>query len=59
MSAALPRCLAELADVFTEVLVQAALQCRDEEDFVRLVADRSRSAMPARGTQLPRAGGIR
>ena len=38
-SAALPRRLAELEAVSTEALVQAALECRDEEDLLRLVSD--------------------
>ena len=38
VSAALLRRLAELACVSTEALVQAALECRDEEDLLRLVA---------------------
>ena len=39
VSAALPRRLAELEAVSTEALVQAALECRDEEDLLRLVSD--------------------
>ena len=35
VSAALPRRLAQLHGVSTEALVQAALECRDEEDFLR------------------------
>jgi len=38
VSPALPRRLAELESVSTEALVQAALECRDEEDLLRLVA---------------------
>ena len=38
VSAALPRRLAELQGVPTAVLVQAALQCRDERDFLRLLS---------------------
>ena len=38
VSAALPRRLAELESVSTEALVQAALECRDEQDLPRLVA---------------------
>ena len=38
VSAALPRRLAELERVSTEALVQAALECRDEEDLLRMVA---------------------
>ena len=40
VSAALPRRLAELESISTEALVQGALECRDEEDLLRLVADR-------------------
>ena len=40
VSAALPRRLAELEGVSTAALVQAALDCKDEEDLLRLVADR-------------------
>ena len=40
VSAALPRRLAEL-EVPAEDLVRAALECRDEADFLRLAADRS------------------
>ena len=40
VSASLPRQLATLADVSTAALVQAALECRDERDFLRLVSDR-------------------
>ena len=40
VSAALPRRLAEL-EVSAEDLVRAALECRDEADFLRLAADRS------------------
>ena len=39
-SAALPRRLAELQGVSTAALVQAALECRDEEHLLRLVSDR-------------------
>ena len=39
-SAALPRRLAELADIATAVLLQAALECRDEADFLRRLLDR-------------------
>ena len=35
MSGALPRHLAEMEDVSTALLVQAALECRDEADFLR------------------------
>ena len=35
MSAALPRRLAELNDIATAALLQAALECRDETDFLR------------------------
>ena len=38
VSAALPRRLGQLPAVSTEALVQAALECRDEPDFLRLVA---------------------
>lgn len=38
VSAALPRRLAELESVSTEALVQVVLECRDEEDLLRLVA---------------------
>ena len=37
VSAALPRRLAELEGVSAEDLVRAALECRDEADFLRLV----------------------
>ena len=37
VSAALPRRLAELEGVSTAALVQAALECRDEADFLRLL----------------------
>ena len=40
VSAALPRHLAELEGVSTAVLVQAALECRDEADFLRRLTDR-------------------
>ena len=40
VSAALPRRLAELEGVSTAALVQAALECRDERDFLRLAASR-------------------
>ncbi len=40
VSAALPRRLAELDGVSAEDLVRAALECRDEADFLRLVRDR-------------------
>ena len=40
VSAALPRRLAELQGVSTAALVQAALECRDEEHLLRLVSDR-------------------
>ena len=40
VSAALPRRLAELEGVSTATLVQAALECRDEADFLRLVLAR-------------------
>ena len=40
VSAALPRRLAELEGVSTAALVQAALDCKDEEDLLRLVSDR-------------------
>ncbi|MDE0025657.1 MAG: Uma2 family endonuclease [Spirochaetaceae bacterium] len=40
VSAALPRRLAELEGVSAEDLVRAALECRDEADFLRLVGDR-------------------
>ena len=40
VSAALPRQLAELEGVSAEDLVRAALECRDEADFLRLVGDR-------------------
>ena len=42
VSAALLRRLAELEDVSTAELVQAALECRDEPDFLRLVHARQR-----------------
>ena len=38
VSAALPRRLAELTSVSAEALVQAALECRGEEDLLRLAA---------------------
>ena len=41
VSAALPRRLAELEGVSAEDLVRAALECRDEADFLRLAGDRS------------------
>ena len=37
VSAALPRRLAELRAASTGVLVQAALECRDEADFLHLI----------------------
>ena len=37
VSAALPRRLAKLEGVSAEDLVRAALECRDEADFLRLV----------------------
>ena len=40
VSAALPRRLAELNDIATAVLLQAALECRDEADFLRRLPDR-------------------
>ena len=40
VQATLPRRLTELAGVSTEDLVQAALECRDEAHFLRLVGDR-------------------
>ena len=40
VSSALPRRLAELEGVSTAALVQAALECRDEADFLRLLSDR-------------------
>ena len=40
VSAALPRRLAELEGASTAILVQAALECRDEAHFLRLLADR-------------------
>ena len=40
VSPALPRRLAELEGVSTAALVQAALECRDERDFLRLAARR-------------------
>ena len=40
VSAALPRRLAELEGVSAEDLVRAALECRDEADFLRLAGDR-------------------
>ena len=39
VSAALPRRLAELQSAPTAALVQAALECRDEDDFLRLARD--------------------
>ena len=39
-SAALPQRLAELEGISTAALMQAALECRDEADFLRLLADR-------------------
>ena len=41
-SAALRRRMAELDGVSTGALVQAALECRDEPDFLRLVHERQR-----------------
>ena len=40
VSAALPRRLGQLQGVSTVALVQATLECRDEADFLRLVAHR-------------------
>ena len=40
VSAAFPRRLAELEGVSTTVLVQAALECRDEADFLHRLTDR-------------------
>ena len=40
VSAALPRRLTELEGISTAALVQAALECRDEEHLLRLVSDR-------------------
>ena len=40
VSAAFPRRLAELEGVSTAVLVQAALECRDEADFLRRLTNR-------------------
>ena len=40
VSPALPRRLAELEGVSTAALVQAALECRDERDFLRLAGRR-------------------
>ena len=40
VSAALPRRLAELEGVSTAALMQAALECRDEEHLLRLLSDR-------------------
>ena len=40
VSAALPRRLAELEDASTAVLVQAALECSDEADFLHRLAAR-------------------
>ena len=40
VSARLSRRLAELENVSTGALVQAALECRDEADLLRLVAER-------------------
>ena len=40
VSAALPRRLAELEDHSTAALMQAALECRDEADFLRRLPDR-------------------
>ena len=40
VSAALPRRLAALEEVSTATLVQAALECREEADLLRLVASR-------------------
>ena len=37
VSAAFPRRLAEFKAVSTATLVQAALECRDEADFLRLI----------------------
>ena len=39
VSAALPRRLRELEDIATAALVQAALECRDEADFLRLMPE--------------------
>jgi len=41
VSASLPERLAEMEDVSAAVLVQAAMACRDEEDFLRLALRRS------------------
>ena len=40
VSAALPRRLGQLQGVSTAELVEAALECRDEADFLTLVAQR-------------------
>jgi hypothetical protein len=40
VSAGLRRRLAALEGVSTAALVQAALDCKDEEDLLRLVSDR-------------------
>ena len=40
LSAALPRHLAELEGISTAALVQAALDCRDEADFLLRLTDR-------------------
>ena len=39
VSAALPRRLRELEEIATAALVQAALDCRDEADFLRLMPE--------------------
>ena len=41
VSASLPERLAEMGEVSTAALVQAAMACRDEEDFLRLIRRRS------------------
>ena len=40
VSATLSRRLAELENISTGALVQAALECRDEADFLRLLTER-------------------
>ena len=40
VSAAFPRRLAELSSVSTAALMQAAMECRDEDDLLRLVRER-------------------
>ena len=42
LSEALPGRLAELEGVSAAVLMQTALQCRGERDFLRLLSDRGR-----------------